>query len=86
MQPLVISNCHPPEVGASADVAWNGTCDHVPLQAKVLEAAEGADARRDLAVQGVEAQVERPKEREVADGGGDGAGEPLGVEVQRDHP
>lgn len=37
-------------------------------------------------MQGVEAQVERSEEREVADGRGDGAGEPLGMEVQSDHP
>lgn len=48
--------------------------------------AEGADAGRDLAIQGVEAQVERSEEREVANCRGDGAREPLGVEVQSDHP
>lgn len=69
-----------------ANVAWNRTGEHVPLQAKVPEAVEGADAGRDLTVQGVEAQVECAEEREVADGRGDGAGEPLGVEVQSDHP
>jgi hypothetical protein len=52
----------------------------------VTEAPEGADAGRDLVVKAVVAQVESAQEGEAANGRGDGAGEPLGTEVQAYHP
>ena len=59
---------------------------HVEAEVKVSEAPEGADAGRDLSLQAVGAQVEREQESEVTDSRGDGAGEPLGTEVQGYHP
>ena len=59
---------------------------HVEAEVKVSEAPEGADAGRDLSLQAIGAQVQRAQESEVTDSRGDGAGEPLGAEVQSHHP
>ena len=74
------------EADGAADVTWNDTSERVLHQVKASEAPEGADAGRDLALKAVVAQLEYAQEGEVANGGGDGAGEPLGTEVQGYHP